>query len=73
MFKYSSEKNVQMLISLMKQHEIKKIVVSPGMKNLPFIASVQFDPYFEVYSCVDERSAAYIACGLAVESNEPVV
>ena len=69
---YSTEKNVQILISLMKQHEIKKIIVSPGMKNLPVIASVQFDSYFEVYSCVDERSAAYMATGLAVESGEPV-
>lgn len=72
MNRYSAEKNVQMLISLMKQHGISKVIVSPGMKNLPFIASVQYDPFFEVYSCVDERSAAYMACGLAVESNEPV-
>lgn len=71
--KYSNEKAVQMLISLMKQHGIKKVIVSPGMKNMPFIASVQFDPFFEVYSCVDERSAAYMACGLAEESSEPVV
>ena len=51
----------------MKQHGIKKIVVSPGMKNLPVIASVQFDPYFEVYSCVDERYAAYMVTGLSTE------
>ena len=70
--KYSKEKTVQMLVSLMKQHGVKKVIVSPGMKNMPFIASVQFDPYFEVYSCVDERSAAYMACGLAEESGEPV-
>lgn len=71
--KYSNEKTVQMLVSLMKQHGIRKVIVSPGMKNMPFIASVQFDSFFEVYSCVDERSAAYMACGLAEESGEPVV
>lgn len=38
-----------------------------------FVVSVQSDPYFEVYSSVDERSAAYLACGLAAESGEPVV
>lgn len=26
-----------------------------------------------MYSSVDERSAAYMACGLAAETNEPVV
>lgn len=72
MKKYSIEKSVQMLISLMKQHNIRKVIVSPGMKNMPVIASVQFDSFFEVYSCVDERSAAYMACGLSVESGEPV-
>lgn len=70
--KYSVEKHVQMLVSLMKQHGIKKVIASPGMKNMPFVASVQFDPYFEVYSCVDERSAAYMAYGMAMQSGEPV-
>lgn len=28
---------------------------------------------FEVYSAVDERAAAFMACGLAEESEEPVV
>ncbi|MCS3133314.1 hypothetical protein NXW30_12495 [Phocaeicola vulgatus] len=26
-----------------------------------------------MYSCVDERSAAYMACGIAAESGEPIV
>lgn len=71
--KYSDDKNVLILLSLLKAHNIKKIVTSPGVANITFVASVQIDPYFEVYSSVDERSAAYIACGLAEESGEPVV
>lgn len=70
---YSSERNVQIVISLLKAHGIKKIIASPGATNITFVASVQIDPYFEIYSCVDERSAAYMACGLAAESGEPVV
>ena len=34
---------------------------------------MQNDSFFEMYSAADERSAAYIACGLAAESGEPVV
>ncbi len=71
--KYSSERNVQMLIYLLKQHKIRKVIASPGTTNINFVASVQFDDYFQVYSCVDERSAAYMACGMAEESGEPVV
>lgn len=49
------------------------MVLSPGSANASFVASAQYDGEFELYSSVDERSAAYIACGLAEESAEPVV
>lgn len=70
---YSTNVNVQLLMALLKEHQIKKVIASPGTTNLEFMASLQHDDYFEVYSCVDERSAAYMACGLAAESGEPVV
>lgn len=70
---YSDERAVQIIISLLKANGIKKIVASPGTTNLTFVGSVQQDPWFEIYSSVDERSAAYIACGLSAESGEPVV
>ena len=70
---YSNEKNVQILLSLLKAHGVKKMVLSPGSANASFVASVQYDGEFELYSSVDERSAAYIACGLAEEAKEPVV
>lgn len=70
--KYTIEKHTQILISLMKEHGIKKVIASPGTTNITFLGSIQNDPYFEIYSSVDERSAAYMACGLARESGEPV-
>lgn len=70
---YSGERAAQMLVSLLKQHNIKKIVASPGATNITFVATAMHDPWFEIYSSVDERSAAYIACGLAEEAQEPVV
>jgi 2-succinyl-5-enolpyruvyl-6-hydroxy-3-cyclohexene-1-carboxylate synthase len=71
--KYSSERNVQILIGLMKANGITKVVASPGTTNIPFVMSLQNDGGFEIYSCVDERSAAYMAVGLSAESGEPVV
>ena len=70
---YTNERNVQMLVYLLKAHGIKKIIASPGTTNVTLVASLQQDPFFEIYSCVDERSAAYIACGMAAESGEPVM
>ena len=70
---YTNERNHQILIALLKEHKIKNIVASPGTTNSVFVGSIQNDPYFNIISSVDERSAAYIACGLALESGEPVV
>lgn len=70
---YTDEINTLVLVSLLKEHNIRKIIASPGTTNISFVGSVQIDPYFEVYSAVDERSAGFMACGLAEESGEPVV
>ncbi|MFI3277440.1 MAG: thiamine pyrophosphate-binding protein [Rikenellaceae bacterium] len=70
---YTSEINTQIVISLLKQHGIKKVIASPGATNINFVASIQQDDFFEIYSCIDERSAAYMACGLAFETGEAVV
>ncbi len=70
---YSDEKNAQVVIALLKAHGIRKVVASPGATNVALVGSLQCDRYFEMYSAVDERSAAYLACGLAAESGESVV
>lgn len=70
--KYTAEENTLILIALMKAHGVRKVIVSPGTTNISFVASIQQDAWFELYSAADERSAAYMACGLAAESGEPV-
>lgn len=69
---YTDEVNIQILIALMKHHGVRRVVVSPGTTNITFVASLQQDSSFELFSAADERSAAYIACGLAAETGEPV-
>ncbi len=72
MKKYSNDKNALLLLALMKKHGVKKVIASPGTTNIAIVGSMQHDDYFEMYSSVDERSACYMACGLAAESQEPV-
>lgn len=69
---YTNEVNIQILVSLMKHHGVCRVVASPGATNVTLVACLQRDPYFTVYSSVDERSAAYMACGIAAETGEPV-
>lgn len=70
---YTNDRGTQILISVLKAYNIKKVVASPGTTNMYFIGSIQNDPFFEIYSAPDERSAAYIACGLSSETGEGVV
>lgn len=72
-FSYTNEKNAQVILYLLKAHNIKHVIASPGTTNTALVSSMQQDPYFIMYSSVDERSAAYMACGLAAELGEPVV
>ena len=70
---YTELKSYQFVIALLKKYGIRHCVLSAGSRNVPFVHSVEEDPYFTCYSVVDERSAGYFALGLAQELNEPVV
>lgn len=69
---YTNIKNVQVIISLLKQHNVKHLVLSPGTRDTPLVHSVEMDSFFICYSIVDERSAAYFALGLSEALDEPV-
>lgn len=69
---YSSLKNIQILVSLLKKYNVKNIVISAGTRHTPFVYSVEHDSFFKTYSIVDERSAGFFAIGLIEELHEPV-
>lgn len=62
--------NARIVISLLKAHNIRYVVASPGGSNIPIVEAVQQDPFFKVYSVVDERSAMYFAIGLYLQTGE---
>lgn len=70
---YSSDKTTLILLSLLKAHGIRYVIASPGTTNLALVGSMQSDSFFKMFSAPDERSAAYMACGLSAESGEPVI
>ena len=65
-------KQIQQIVSLLKQYEIRHLVLSPGTRHVPLVHIVEMDPFFQCYSVVDERSAAYFALGLAEAIDKPV-
>ena len=69
---YSEKRNVCQLLALLKLHGISHFVVSPGSRHVPVVVSMQNDPFFKLFSIVDERSASFFAIGLIQQLKEPV-
>ena len=69
---YSTLKNVQYLIAMLKAKKVRNVVISPGNSHNAIVRSMEEDDFFKTYNIVDERSAAFFAIGLIQELNEPV-
>lgn len=69
----SSSFRVQVVVDLLKKHQVKNIVFSPGSRNAPLVIGFNSDHYFKTKVLVDERSAAFFALGMAQQLEEPVV
>lgn len=69
---FSNIDNIEIVVSILKQNNIKNLVISPGGTNIPIIKKVQDDDFFNCFSIVDERSAAYTAIGIYLQTNFPV-
>lgn len=51
---------------------IKQAIICPGSRNAPLTMAFARHPEIECYSVVDERSAAFIALGMAQQQQFPV-
>ena len=70
--KYSKIPLSQTIVTLCKTHNIKHIVISPGSRNAPLTIGFTHDDFFNCYSVVDERCAAFFALGIAQKLQKPV-
>ena len=69
---YTVQENVRVVISLLKDYNIKHIVISPGGTNIPITQAIQQDSFFKCYSVPDERSAMYFAIGIYLQTGDIV-
>ena len=69
----SSSPRVQVVVDLLKKHDVSNIVFSPGSRNAPLVIGFNGDDYFKSKIIVDERSAAFFALGIAQQIQKPVV
>lgn len=60
------------LVYLLEAYGVKKAVLSPGTRDTPIIMALNRSDNIACSVVIDERSAAFIALGMATVSNEPV-
>ena len=51
---------------------VRKVIIAPGSRNAPLIFAFTAQTELECLSITDERSAAYFALGIALQTGEPV-
>jgi 2-succinyl-5-enolpyruvyl-6-hydroxy-3-cyclohexene-1-carboxylate synthase len=60
------------IAEICSQHGLKRVVLSPGSRCAPLTIAFARHPEIITYVIPDERSAAFIALGMAQQLNEPV-
>ncbi len=71
--KTSAKKVVQLLVEELLSHGIENVIFSPGSRCAPLVIAFNAFEQINKYVILDERSAAFFALGIAIESKKPVV
>ena len=69
---FSDKKNILQLVALLKAHGVRNIVCCPGSRNTPLLMAFAREERLRKVVVVDERSAGYIAIGIAQQTQQPV-
>lgn len=70
---YSNKENVNILTSLLIAHDVQCAVLCPGSRNSPMVHNLVECNEMKCYSVTDERSAGFVAIGIAEATDAPVV
>lgn len=68
-----SKPSCQIISHVLASQGVRDAVISPGSRNTPFILALDDLPSVEKHVVIDERSAAFIALGIAQNSRMPVI
>ncbi len=67
-----SRKGLSWIPEICLQLGLRRAVISPGSRNAPLIMALVNYPGFNCFSITDERSAGFVALGMAQQLNLPV-
>ena len=61
------------IVKILKEHNISNICISPGSRNVPLIKALTSYDFFNNYSHIDERVSGFFALGISKATNKPSV
>lgn len=68
----TSKQNCRIVLDLLLEKGITDIVYSPGSRNAPLLIGINSRSEFKTYQCFDERTAGFLALGIAIAKQKPV-
>lgn len=69
---YSDKENINILTRLLVEYGVGHVVVCPGSRNAPIVHNFNECPEIECHPVTDERSASFVALGMAEALQELV-
>lgn len=79
---FPKDERVRELMSLLVAHQIQQAVLCPGSRDIPLLTGLVAlsqmrdelgEPYLHVHAANDERSAAFMAVGIAAATQAPCI
>lgn len=68
----SSKYSARLLAEALYEYDVRDVVISPGSRSTPLVLALDAEVRIRKHVIIDERSAAFAAMGMALESNRPV-
>ncbi|MDP4291737.1 MAG: 2-succinyl-5-enolpyruvyl-6-hydroxy-3-cyclohexene-1-carboxylic-acid synthase [Bacteroidota bacterium] len=68
---HSDKKGIRLLVAICKAKGLTDIIISPGSRNASLVIEFTRDKAFRCLVVPDERSAAFVALGMAQQSGRP--
>ncbi|MBQ7421446.1 MAG: 2-succinyl-5-enolpyruvyl-6-hydroxy-3-cyclohexene-1-carboxylic-acid synthase [Prevotella sp.] len=70
---FSNKENVNILTALLLKHHVRHAVVCPGSRNAPIVHNLSECGGVACCPVTDERSAGFVALGMSLATQSPVV
>lgn len=68
---FSNIDNVNILTAVLASHGVRRVVVCPGSRNAPIVHNLNEMDGITCYPVTDERSAGFVAMGIALGNPSP--